>query len=343
MAYAIMNISKLKSNSDFAKAHEHNYRLTDVPNADKELLHRNEELIKRQHANYIDAYNARIAESEFHRSCRVRKDAVRGLEVLMTFTNDPSLGLNIETWKKLNVEWITETFGEENVISMTYHGDESTPHIHGIVIPMNGDRLSANHHIGNKQKLRELQDSYGKCMEPLGLRRGLRNSIAKHTDIKKFYARLNKELEKELPDIQHGESVEDYRYRATIEYEVANVRHFKDRLAWERQMVEAKTQTNNIRIDARSAINQLSWKARERDELVREFGSTTAIKEDLNKYKFLKDGLDNLNKNEPNEAYRIAEFKNYMNAVIEWQISEEEARRRRERSKKRESGIDKEL
>lgn len=113
MAYAIMNISKLKSNSDFAKAHEHNYRLTDVPNADKELLHRNEELIKRQHANYIDAYNARIAESEFHKSCRVRKDAVRGLEVLMTFTNDPSLGLNIETWKKLNVEWITETFGEE--------------------------------------------------------------------------------------------------------------------------------------------------------------------------------------------------------------------------------------
>lgn len=343
MAYAIMTIKKIKTNSDFARTHNHNYRLVDVPNADKTLIHRNEELVKTEHANYIGAYDAKVAKPDYYKSYKIRKNAVRGLEVLMTFTDDSSLFLNTVSWIKANIIWLSEAFGKDNVVSAVYHGDESTPHIHGIVIPMHEDKLNATYYMGNKQKLRNLQDSYWKYMKPLGLERGLRNSLAKHTDIRKFYAALNKELEKELPDIQHGESVEDYRYRATIEYEVANVRHFKDRLAWERQMVEAKTQTNNIRIDARSAINQLSWKARERDELVREFGSTTAIKEDLNKYKFLKDGLDNLNKNEPNEAYRIAEFKNYMNAVIEWQRSEEEARRRRERSKKRESGIDKEL
>ena len=231
--------------------------------------------------------------------------------------------------------------GEENVISMTYHGDESTPHIHGIVIPMNGDRLSANHYIGNRQKLRELQDSYGKCMEPLGLKRGLRNSIAKHTDIKKFYARLNKELEKELPDIEYGESIEDYRYRANIQYETANVQHYKEKLALERQIAEVKTHARNERVDAKSMMKELSGKAREYDELVREYGSVMSIKEDVDTHRLLKDGLDNLSKNVPNEAQRIAEFRRYMDAVIEWQQREEEAARKdKEKKEKRERGGD---
>ena len=51
MAYAIMTIKKIKTNSDFARTHNHNYRLVDVPNADKTLIHRNEELVKTEHAN----------------------------------------------------------------------------------------------------------------------------------------------------------------------------------------------------------------------------------------------------------------------------------------------------
>ena len=330
MAYAFMNISKLKSNSDFAKAYNHNYRLVEVPNADKELHFKNEELIKRKHANYIDAYNARVASSEYYQKFKVRKNAVRGLEVLMTFTKDRSLGLNIESWKKANVKWLTESFEKDNVISMVYHGDESTPHIHGIVIPMYEDKLNANHYIGNRQKLRELQDSYGKYMKPLGLERGLKNSLARHTDIKKFYAGLNREIARELPEVKHGEDIEDYRLRANLEYEATNISHFRDRLAWERQMVEVKTQSNNNMIDARTTINELSGRAKRYDELVREFGNFANIKEDLNEHKLLKDGLDNLNKKEPNEAYRIAEFRNYMNAVIEWQRREVEIRKKRE-------------
>lgn len=38
-----------------------------------------------------------------------------------------------------------------------------------------------------------LQNSYGDRMEKLGLTRGMKGSLAKHTDIKEFYTAVNKQ------------------------------------------------------------------------------------------------------------------------------------------------------
>jgi hypothetical protein len=89
--------------------------------------------------------------------------------------------------------------------------------------------------------MRELQDSYAKTMQPLGLERGLKGSVAKRTDIKKFYSLLNKELEKKLPEIKKGETIEKYKARAEAVYEATNLNYLNERLKAERKLVEVKT------------------------------------------------------------------------------------------------------
>ena len=241
MAYAIMSIKKIKSNAEFTKVMEHNYRLTPVLNADSNLQYKNENLIDLKFDTYKDAYNDAISKSSYYKNHKVRKDAVRGLEVLITYTNDLLLGMNTETWKNKNIEWMKKTFGEDNVIAMTYHGDESTPHIHGMVIPMVNEKLNSYQLLGNRHKMRDLHDDYAKSMKPLGLERGMKYSIAKHTDIKKFYTLLNNELEKKLPDINKDEKIEQYKMRADLVYETANINHFNEKLKLERKLIETQT------------------------------------------------------------------------------------------------------
>lgn len=319
MAYAIMRIKKIKSNPEFTKIMEHNYRLTPVLNADPSLQHTNEELIKLQFKSYKEAFENAINKSDYYKTHKIRKNAVRGLEILMTHTDDISTGLNLEAWKRKNIDWIKETFGEKNIASMIYHGDESTPHIHAVVFPIINDRLNAYHILGNRQKMRELQDSYAKTMQPLGLERGLKGSVAKKTDIKKFYSLLNKELEKKLPEIKKGETIEKYKARAEAVYEATNLNYLNERLKAERKLVEVKTKHNNEIIKHKKDISSLKNKLKTYEGFEREFGNIDALKKELNEYRTLKNGLHNLKQIHPEETSRIDIFNEYMESVMKWE------------------------
>ena len=129
------------------------------------------------------------------------------------------------------------------------------------------NKLNGTYYVGNKQKLRNLQDSYAKAMAPLGMERGLQKSLAKHTDIKKFYAVLNREVAKELPEIIPGETIENYRDRANNEYIAANLNHLNEKLVIERKVTEAKTILRNEAIKLKDIINNLSKKLRKYETL----------------------------------------------------------------------------
>lgn len=65
---------------------------------------------------------------------------------MMTFSSkDIPKDFDFEQWKKENVEWLQSYFGKDNVVSAVLHMDETTPHIHAVVIPMVNERLSAAH------------------------------------------------------------------------------------------------------------------------------------------------------------------------------------------------------
>lgn len=47
----------------------------------------------------------------------------------------------LDEWCDDNIEWLQESFGKDNFVSVVLHMDEKTPHIHATVVPIvTGDR-----------------------------------------------------------------------------------------------------------------------------------------------------------------------------------------------------------
>ena len=106
-------------------------------------------------------------------------------EQMMKIANDGKLG----SWIDVNLKWLKETFGDENLVSCVLHMDED-PHLHATVVPIvtggvsagkregekkyetkSGPRLSADD-VMRRSKLHEYQNNYAKAMKPFGLQRG---------------------------------------------------------------------------------------------------------------------------------------------------------------------------
>ena len=135
---------------------------------------------------------------------RVAKNAVLAVEVLMTASPEyfrpdhPERAgsyapARLKAWQQAVTDWARDRWGD-NLVSMTVHLDEATPHAHAVVVPINPktNRLSAKAMItGGRKMLAELQDSYAGALAPLGLERGQRGSKAKHETIKRVYGALS--------------------------------------------------------------------------------------------------------------------------------------------------------
>ena len=226
MGYCFMTIQKVKNLGTLKSKYIHNYRETDVPNADPDCIDENEELVKLLDENgnatdYVEKFKERVKDIP-----KYRKDAVRAFEVVTTFSRETDI--DIESWKKANVEWLKETFnkagdGKDNVISVMYHGDETgNVHCHAIVIPIDENgRLNASHYTNGRLALVKMQDTYAKKMKQFNLERGLEGSNATHKQIRNFYASLNN-AKKKIPPVRENESAAEYRKRAVEELMAAH-------------------------------------------------------------------------------------------------------------------------
>jgi hypothetical protein len=190
-----MSTEKIKSMGVFTRKYEHNYRTGNVPNADKNRKHLNEEIIKLPEGKtYVDCFRDKMIKLGH----KPRSNAVLGVEIVMTYNaRTVDEDFDIEKWKEANIKWLKEQFPEEGILSVVMHRDEGidngrSAHLHATVLPIYEGKLNCKHFLSGKKCMVELQDSYGKAMEPLGLERGMRGSSAKHEDIRRFYDSLNK-------------------------------------------------------------------------------------------------------------------------------------------------------
>ena len=255
--YSFVSTEKIKDLGAFSRKLEHNFRIGGrVPNADPMKSYLNEELIKLEPgSDYIKEYNKRVLDSAYYQTHKIRKDAVRGIEVMMTFSSkDIPKDFDFEQWKKENVEWLQSYFGKDNVVSAVLHMDETTPHIHAVVIPMVNERLSAAHFLNGRERMANLQNSYGDRMEKLGLTRGMKGSLAKHTDIKEFYTAVNKQKIKELPQPKKHESTKDYYERAQKVFQESNYQHLNELQKKDREIKDKNTVLKKI--DTMNHLNQ---------------------------------------------------------------------------------------
>lgn len=86
--------------------------------------------------------------------------------------------------------------GAENILYVTVHMDEKTPHMHFGVVPITEDgRLSAKEILGNKKAMTEFQDRFNQYVNDKGykLERGApkHKSECKHQEIEQFKETTN--------------------------------------------------------------------------------------------------------------------------------------------------------
>ena len=232
MGYCFMTLEKIKNFNQMAGKYSHNYRKIDVLNADPDKAHLNEELISLEGKTYKEAFEERLKGLGYGTDKKIRSNAVYAFEVVTTFSREDKEHVDLEKWKKDNVAWLKKEFNAnpdygENVLSVVYHGDEAgNVHCHAIVVPIDDKgNLNARYYVRSRQKMIELQDSYGKLMKSEhNLNRGIKNSKARHQDIKRYYTSLNATLQRDLPKPKENEKLEDYQQRIQELYKDANLK-----------------------------------------------------------------------------------------------------------------------
>lgn len=296
MAYAIMSVLKYHTFAQIKGQQQHNNREIPMPHIDGSKSIENRLLVD-PGGNYSEAWARRIdeAEIEFNQKINVRRNAVKAIEFVLTFS--PDADINVRKWSEENIKWLKERFGEKNVIAATLHMDETTPHIHATVVPINDKgRLSAKSFIDGPGSLYKLQTSYADAMKQFNLFRGEKNSKTKKRNLEKFYSALNDIEENPAPLPFQDEDKDDYidrltDYIKTMKYAMQNLS-----LQAERTEEIIDTRVANKLFDYRDAINFYNTLAKEKDE--------KAAKERLRAYR-------NFEKNIPeSELNKIINFLN---------------------------------
>lgn len=225
MSYTVLHLEKAKGNDSAMSAHIE--RTIHPKNADASRSHLNKELII-----YPDGVNNRTSAIQYrldnaHLKRKIGTNQVRAIRVLLSGTHETIKEIEkkkqLENWCNDNLNWLKETFGEENLVSAVLHMDEKTPHIHATIVPIvtgerrkvknkpeiviekykkknpNSNRLCADDVMARNQ-LKHYQNTYAMAMAKYGLKRGIEGSEAKHISTAEYYRTLhfqNQQLEQE--------------------------------------------------------------------------------------------------------------------------------------------------
>lgn len=199
--FAILRVGKLKSAGQVNGMLKHNFRDIETPNADPERTAENEHLTATSVQDGMKRYRERLPD-------KVRKNAVHALDYMITTSPDASAKDN-EQALQVAYEWLCDKHGKENIIMASKHRDETTPHAHFLVVPIDEKgKLNARKFIGGtKHRMSELQDEFIEEIHKKGidLERGLKGSKATHTRIKDFYAQISSTEPPKTPQIASEE------------------------------------------------------------------------------------------------------------------------------------------
>ncbi|REL34047.1 plasmid recombination protein [Thalassotalea euphylliae] len=201
--HSIIRIEKVKTYGQLAAKNNHNHRLIDVPNADantdiKCLI---------GSSDIVDDVKQHLVSKGINPH-KIRKNGVICNEIVATlspdFFIDNKLDLRGKFNKKNTVEFVNivkkfliDTYGD-NLVNLVIHLDETTPHLHAIIVPVYEDVASGSFKLAAKRffdrpQLQLLQKRYCAAFRYL---KGYQvtyqeKSSAKHKDIKTFYSEIN--------------------------------------------------------------------------------------------------------------------------------------------------------
>ncbi|TOQ36055.1 MobV family relaxase [Vibrio parahaemolyticus] len=313
--YAILRFNKIKSLQHLGQVQSHNKRLVSTPNADPSK--QNVQLVNR--GDVIEAWKNRIE----HYGIKVRSNAVVAIESLQTYSPEMEGKVDVDKWAKDSIKFLEKKFGKNNILSAELHKDETTSHIHAVIIPLKNKtntasknksiKLVARDFIGGKSKLSKLQTDYAKDMEKHGLARGVLNSKATHKTVRRYYAELKadadeiKEIKSEIKKLKDGYSdVSLFRPDKKLNIleklakklfkQIANFRKKERSLDNEfENIIESNSQLSNELTEKRQKLLELSESLREVESLNKELqANNEALVSDLAQEKYKEPSNESL-------------------------------------------------
>lgn len=193
--FAIYRHAKLKSMGIIGASARHMTRAAETPNADPARAHLNRVLIGGEDpaadaAALIPATDARDEDGKLRR----RSNSVLAIEVLLTTSPEwweTATPDQQQEWLDRSTAWLVAEYGRENIAHLRLHGDERTPHLTGVIVPLDEHgHLNARKWIGGKARCAQQQTDYAAAVAPLGLRRGIKGSTAEHERVQRHYAQI---------------------------------------------------------------------------------------------------------------------------------------------------------
>ena len=187
MAYAVLRIAKLRSQSSVSGAVAHNHRQRPVPNADP----------SRNNIELVPAPTRPVAEIIKERTGKEpRSNGVLASEVVISASPEYFRPGNqgagewdedrLQQWREVMEPWIERQF--PHAASVVLHLDEETPHYQIIDLPLVDDGnggLKQSHKAKyggtSRRDIGRWQDYVAEAMRPLGIERGIFKSTARHT------------------------------------------------------------------------------------------------------------------------------------------------------------------
>lgn len=245
MSYAIFRVEPIYKLTDLAQIGSHNKREKKAyksnPDIDITKTKNNIELVPLSEKYIKGFYNLTKEYKKEHdkRMETMRDDRKKTFkqmvddannvvadELLFTSDSDFFKDMNkrqIKKWADTCMDFVYEDLGytKEQILHATLHLDETTPHIHCVVVPLirkydkrtNTEKytISKKQYIKSNTHLSELQDKYHQRLidKDFDLKRGIKNSDNEHISIKEF-KKITKKLDTRM---------EKQNYLMTRDYE----------------------------------------------------------------------------------------------------------------------------
>lgn len=188
---------KYKNLGQITGFEKHMQRDMVVPNADPTLTKYNKIL--------IGSSQIEKTVKEYIKGIKLRTNANIARDLVLTTGNGFFNNLvpqEREKWIQENIKFLKDNFGD-NCVYACIHVDETTPHIHALIVPKFWDqnkqvyKLRSNVYFDGLDKMRDWQDKYANHMNSKfnNLTRGIKGSKARHMDIKTYYSLITKKLD----------------------------------------------------------------------------------------------------------------------------------------------------
>ncbi len=209
MSYAVARMQKMKS-GNLGGAYRHNERIFENhsnKDIDPEKTHLNYELTDRDRSIPYDRQIKQYINDNKISKRALRKDAVLCNEWIIT--SDKAFFENmspdqIKNFFETAKNFFAERYGNSNIAYAMVHLDESTPHMHLGLVPMQNGKLSSKALFGSRDQLKEIQEAFPRYLNEHGynLQRGESDSKKKHLETAEFKEkqRLLDDTDKKIVD-----------------------------------------------------------------------------------------------------------------------------------------------